>query len=63
MGQLILGISENDTMETKKLSKKAKGLRSLDKKGYLNAHYSAKELKQMLSSFGNLEQYLVPNDK
>jgi len=63
MGQLILGRTANKATETKKKSQVVKGLRFLDKKGYLKAHYSANELKQMLSSFGNLEQYLVTNDK
>ena len=63
MGQLILGGTVNKFTETIKESQTVKGLRSLDKRGYLRAHYSATELKQMLCTFGNLEQYLATNDK
>lgn len=63
MGQLILGRIANKSTKTPKKYQIAKGLQSLNKKGYLNAHYSAKEVKQMLCSFGKLEQYLVTNEK
>lgn len=33
------------------------------KKEYLKANYSIKDLKNMLSSFGNLEKYLPINAK
>lgn len=63
MGQLILGQSPKNSTKSKKEHQATKGLLPLDKKGYLKAHYSANELKNLLSSFGNLEQYLVTNDK
>lgn len=62
MGQLITGkIADKRTVATQ--VEVVKGLEQLTNKGYLKAHYSVTELKQMLSSFGDLQQYLATNDK